>query len=309
MNVATIGDSATPGSDYHGVAQELVFPSGSTEQSFEVNIIDDGKAEEDEVFDVRVYTLGPSLAVGEVRITDAVDRGEVEDVRLSFVIAPLRVDEDAGVVEVEVTMNPPQASTISHMLATNNNGATAEPGSDYWGVATSVVFAPGATTAIARVEIIDDADDEPDETLNVRLYVTPGSGKSRTLAESTITITDNDEPWVDVGELPTFSVEPIEIVEGTGTAEVIVTLDPPASSTTSVSLSTVAGTAVPGEDFFGTFEEIEFAAGQERATVPITLIDDAITEPTETFTVRLFDPDGAELGDTNRVDVTIVDDD
>lgn len=307
VKVATAPDSAKPGVDFYGVAEELTFPSGTVEQSFDVHIIDDDEAESDERFSVRAYTSRRSLATGEIEITDAVDRREAEAAPPAFSIAAQRVDESAGTVEIIVTMNEPQSTEVSHTLATNNTNKTAVPGSDYWGRATEVVFPPGETSAVVAIAIIDDDVPEPEEDFGVRLYITPGSGRSETLAQATITITDTDVAQ-PTGS-PTFSVQPVEVTEGATEVIMVVTLDPPSAEPATVWIATAKATAEPADDFWGMADELEFAAGQDRAEVRIELLSDDIAEPTETFTVRLFDAVGGDINDPTRVSVTILDDD
>ena len=83
------------------------------------------------------------------------------------------------------------------------------------------------------------------------------------------------------------------------------------SQTVSVDYSTRNGSATAGADFTATSGTLQFAAGQTRQTVSVSLLNDAVAEAEEAFTVGLSNPQGvnAQLGSTATTSVTIADDD
>lgn len=98
--------------------------------------------------------------------------------------------------------------------------------------------------------------------------------------------------------------------ETEGGGEAIVTiLRQGSSGTASVVLSTVAGTASPGQDYGETTQRVTFNDGEESMDVSLSIAYDALLEGNETFRVILSDPSaGAELGFPTNATVTIVDD-
>ena len=68
-----------------------------------------------------------------------------------------------------------------------------------------------------------------------------------------------------------------------------------------------------GDDFNCTSHTVNFPINATRATLNITLIDDAVYEGNESFTVTIDPssklPPGITVGVTNEATVTIVDDD
>lgn len=76
----------------------------------------------------------------------------------------------------------------------------------------------------------------------------------------------------------------------------------------SVRWATAAGTAAAGSDYRTASGAVRIPADGSRATVTVPLIDDAVAEGDETFTIRLSDPTGAILVDASA-SATITDDD
>ena len=64
-----------------------------------------------------------------------------------------------------------------------------------------------------------------------------------------------------------------------------------------VDYTTVDGTAVAGEDYTHTTGTLTFGEDQEKATVRVPLIDDAVEDDGETFTLLLSNPKGATIAD------------
>ncbi len=81
-------------------------------------------------------------------------------------------------------------------------------------------------------------------------------------------------------------------------------------SLTVQSFSSGPNAATPNVDFVPVSETVEFLPGQISATLDVTIIDDTIVEPDETFLLRITDAVGADLGTANiEMVVTIVSDD
>ena len=75
------------------------------------------------------------------------------------------------------------------------------------------------------------------------------------------------------------------------------TLSRAASGPVAVDYITADGTAVAGEDYTRTSGTLSFAAGETEKTVSVSLLDDALDEGGETFTLRLRNAQGAVIGD------------
>jgi hypothetical protein len=76
-----------------------------------------------------------------------------------------------------------------------------------------------------------------------------------------------------------------------------VTLSEPSDQPISVTYSTSSATATSGADYSGTSGTLTFAPGQTTRTILVRTIDDAVAEPTETFTVNLSNAVNANIAD------------
>ena len=124
----------------------------------------------------------------------------------------------------------------------------------------------------------------------------------------TITIVDNDG---DSGgnDLPQLSVQADPVAEDAGSIPVTFTLDQAAASEVSVDLEIVANGATPGEDFLAPlFSTISFPAGQTTVTFPIEILEDDIYERREFLRLRLSNPTGLVLSQT-EFSLSILDND
>ena len=79
-----------------------------------------------------------------------------------------------------------------------------------------------------------------------------------------------------------------------------VTLSRAASGPVSVDYATADGTAAAGADYTAASGTLTFAAGETAKTVSVALLDDAIDEGKETFTLELSNPRGAFLRAMHR---------
>jgi len=89
----------------------------------------------------------------------------------------------------------------------------------------------------------------------------------------------------------------------------ILTLDGTYSSDVTVDVSTADGTAIDSSDYTGqTASPVLITAGTTTATVTVTLLDDAVEEPDETFTLNLANAVNATIF-TGTGTATITNDD
>ena len=84
------------------------------------------------------------------------------------------------------------------------------------------------------------------------------------------------------------------------TLDFAVRLNRVAMQAVSVDYSTIDGTATAGEDYTATSGTLTFAPGETEKTVTVPILDDAIDEGKEKFTVRLSNPQGAYLRKKHR---------
>ena len=252
---------------------------------------------------------------GDVELTHTVGGGGYDGVTASPVAVTLRettvpqvsiadaqADEDATTLAFEVTLDV--ESGVEVRVPWSTSGVTATAGSDYAESSGTVVFPPRTRTRTLAVGLLDDDDDEADETFTVTL----GTPENAALADeaATGTIIDDDEAPVLALSGPAAATEGED-----ASLEFEVTLSPASGRQVTVGYGTVDGTASsPGDFTASSGATLTFEPGGETTkTITIPVIDDGLDEADEeTFTVRLSGPSGATLG-TAEATGTIADDD
>ncbi len=185
-------------------------------------------------------------------------------------------------------------------------GQTATAGDDFamtggtlsWGLGEN-----GSKTFV--VPIVDDQDQEPTETLQLTLSNVNGATLGQ-IATATLEIADDD---TSAGAV-VFSQSSYTISEAAAQATVTVLRTGGSLGAASVDFSTTGGTAGAGSDFVSATGTLSWADGESGAkTIAIDLVDDAVSENAETFSVSLSNPQGAAIGAVSSATVTISDDD
>jgi hypothetical protein len=179
---------------------------------------------------------------------------------------------------------------------------TATQGSDYTNTNGTVTFAPGVTTKIISVPIINDVIDEFDETFTLNIQsASPGI---ITRVQSTATILDDDLP-------PLVSINDVSISEGnsgTRNATFFASLSAASGKPVMLSYATADDTASAGDDYSAASGTISFSPGQTTTAIVIQVKGDTLNEGNETFFVNLSNPVNVTITDGQGVG-TIVDDD
>ena len=220
---------------------------------------------------------------------------------------PARVSEGDGPVAVTVTASldrglRQKATTVAVSVSGGGNpdAVDFDPVADFT-ITIAANAASGTGTFTLTPE--DDAEDEADETLALTgesdLPVTPAS----------VVLADDDEMASRV-----LSIADAEAAEGAGEVRFAVTLDGPSAAEVTVGYATadpagsvdpVAGAGIDYESAAGT---LTFAPGEVSRPIGVSVIDDDLDEPDETFALVLSDPRGARLGRGSALG-TIRDDD
>ena len=142
-----------------------------------------------------------------------------------------------------------------------------------------------------------------------------GNRGARAFPAGTYTVTATPYPQANLGGAPgralsvTFRVKAHELAVADARAEegrdetidFTVTLAPASPAAVTVDYATADGSATAGEDYTAASGTLTFAPGETSKTVAVPVLDDAVDEGEETFTLTLSDPSGAELADAEAV--------
>ena len=202
-------------------------------------------------------------------------------------------------------LNKPAPAAAS--VAVTASGAARGYGSCYAGVefylsSTSFSFSVGVSSASITLYPCTDTDYN-NETVNVSLTSVGIAGL--TLGSSTttvLTILDPAPPVVSI-------TGPGTVDESAGSASFTVTLSKTWTAAVLVDVATSNGSATAGSDYTAVNRSVTISAGSTSTTVSVTVIDDAVVESDETFTVTLSNPTNATLSVSPNAQATIRDDD
>lgn len=113
------------------------------------------------------------------------------------------------------------------------------------------------------------------------------------------------------GALPSavLSISGAAVAESAGQATFTVTMAPPAADTVWVDYVTANATAEAGKDYTRASGTLVFSPGQTSQTIRVPVLNDAVSENSETFTVTLGNAVNATLSSASQAAGTIEDDD
>lgn len=221
--------------------------------------------------------------------------------KVCFARATYSVNEIAGAVVVSATRSGELSIPVWVKYATANGTATA--GADYLPAAGTLHFAPGQTSAGISIPILQDTLSEATENFTIALDKASTDVVVGSPAVATISIVNNNTPAFQ------FNSADFAGNESDGVATIAVNRTGGTTQAVTVRYETVAGTAVPGVQYFATSGVLSFAPGETRKTFPIALIDDTTNRGISTVTLRLTTPTGgATLGAQSWSVLRVIDD-
>ncbi|MYF44067.1 MAG: hypothetical protein F4216_12300 [Acidimicrobiaceae bacterium] len=293
VDYTTFDGSAVQTLDYAAASGTVTIAAGNSTAAVSVTLTDDTHAEDDESFQVRLSNprgdafLETAEAVGTIIDDDQLPR-----------LSPSRnlvVDEDAGSVTVEVTMDRvfDREVSVDYYSFWSWGGMRSSQTSCPWVHASgTLVFEPGATSATIPVSVFSDPG-----TCRIRGSV---SGSARfavaflnpvnaVLEEYQADITVRDSIRVP-GAPQTVRLNMHRTwgaTEGVGNAQVPLRLSAPHSQAVQVGYTIRALTATAGVDYVHSGGSLTIPANQQEATLQIAIVDDTEVEQTESFVIEV----------------------
>ena len=295
VSYATEDGSATAGEDYQAVSGKLTFLPGTVAaQNVEVAIFDDSLAETDETLALRLRGVRTPLAVASATGTI------VDDDRRAITVAPSAIvvgEGSSGTYGVALTSKPSGVVTVT--VASRSTELTAAP--------AQLSFSPSGWQGAHTVTVTAarDADGVADAPAAVR-HTASGGGYDGAVAEVRVTVVEADAA--------TLAVASSAAAETAGMLRFEVTLSVAHGGEAGVDYATgaLADTATEDEDYAAASGRLIFAAGSTAPqTIEVAVLNDALDEPEEQFTVLLSNANVQLAGgdDTLTATGTIEDDD
>ncbi|MCK5073359.1 MAG: hypothetical protein KAQ98_08050, partial [Bacteriovoracaceae bacterium] len=197
----------------------------------------------------------------------------VADTEISISALSSIFESATGTQTILITLSATSANTVT---ATLQAAGTATEGTDYTLTNIGITIPIGSISTSANFTIVDDALDEPDETV---LFSLKGLTNAKTGASSTMTITIVDE---DAAPTVSFSSASQLVAE----LDTVVTATMVLSAASAFDVDVfweVTGTASDSSvDHDATDGSVTILAGATSATTSFNIYDDALIESTET---------------------------
>jgi hypothetical protein len=285
VNYATTDGTAIAGQDYQASSGTLTFTPGQTSRSFSVSILAgalDGKTIHLALSAPANATLGtPASAVLTIQ-------GNAHLPLLHFSQADYGVGEGAGMATITVSLSASASATVTVQYATSDG--TAMAGQDYAATMGALTFTPGETSKQFAIPITQDAQDEPDEVLNLALS-NPNNANLGGPDAAILTISDDDDaPLVQFSS----AVYTTSVDGQGGVANIDVTLSAASSKPITVTYTTSAsGVVASGVAQTGV---LYFAPGETKQTISLQILPGDLVEGQSALLVHLADPVNATIG-------------
>lgn len=166
---------------------------------------------------------------------------------------------------------------------------------------------PSLATLVTPVDVTLPAAADNNAVVQLRIMTTNAAGN-----DEWVGIDDISVSGTSAGSTPVLSVADASAVEDSASGELVFTVSLSAPATSAVTFdaatsSTAQDTATPVDDYTPVTTSGSIAIGASSTTISVPLIDDALAEGDETFTITLSNPANATLG-TATAQGTIVDD-
>ena len=294
----SVSGSATATDDYTLSGTQIVIPAGATSGSITVTAVDDLVDEPDETVVVDIASVVNGLEEGEQQQTTTIQDDD-EPIEVSLSVDNASIAEAGGVAMFIATLSSVAGQDVTVDLGIS--GTATDP-DDYTISGTQIVIAAGATTGGVAVTAVDDALDEPDETVVVDITGIV-NGVAGGAQQQSATITDDDDP-----PTVTLAVDSTTIAEDAGVATLTATLSAASGQDVTIEIATT-GTATVVDDYALGGTPIVIPAGETTGSATVTAVQDTVDEDDETVIVDIEAvTNGTEL-DTQQQTVTITDDD
>ncbi len=233
-------------------------------------------------------------------------RGSGQAPTVGLAATTYAVGEADGSVTITVNRGGSSSGALSVDYATADGSATM--GFDYTATAGTLAWLDGESGGkMFTIPILDDADVEGPETLDVALSNIPGNVVPGTTA-AVVTINDDDVP--PAGTLQLVAVTHM-VGEAGGSLSIDVSRTGGSAGAVSVDYGTADGSAIAPGDYTTTSGTLNWTGGDVAdKSIQVSITDDATPESDEEFTVMLTNAlGGAAIGTQAMGTVTILDDD
>ncbi len=304
INFNTSG-AAINDTDYTNIGTSIGIPNGQQTAVVTIIPIDDNLIENSEIVTLTLSN-GPGYTVGAPN-TAAVNIVDNDVASASISVTDATAAESTPANQTGTfTINLGKVNATGSPITVNfTRSGSATHVSDYANIGASVNVPNNSQTANIVIAPVNDNDVEGDETVSLTLASGPGYVVGSP-DNATITIEDNDNANLSIANSAVLE----NVVSGN--LVFVVTLDNAVPGGTQVGYTFSNGTAMgSGVDFTATPGTLTFTGtANETRNITVAIINDALVEANETFTVQLGTPtNGVLLTGSGNATGTINNDD
>ena len=284
VDYTTMDGTAVAPDDYTAATAAQAFAVGDTEHTLSTPTIDDDEVEDTEAFTWLLSNPNGVLFTAQPGTSQIIDDDNLPDLTVDDTL----IAEGGGPLQFTVELSSPAVTEVTAAWQTERNPfahAAAVPGQDYSQVSGTISIAIGARTATVEVPIIDDSLDEDPETLWLRLSNVTSADIADAVAVGTID-DDDPEPHLIVGDAAAAEGSRLRFP---------VYLSQPSGRTVRLQyaphpITTADHPADPADDYNPATGSLAIPPGTTGTHAEVQLTTDHISEYSETFTVRIFNP-------------------
>ncbi|WP_350284985.1 Calx-beta domain-containing protein [uncultured Croceitalea sp.] len=300
--------SATSGADYTFTSPNVVnIPNGvydgtdATAIPITLAIIGDANVELDETINLVLSSpIGDATLGAQTNTTYTIQNDDSVTIEFSQATGSDLENDGGNLPTLFVTGTVSSATAVT---VTDAGSGSATNGTDYTFTSPNVVNIPNgvydgtdATAIPITLAITDDANVEPDETIDFTLGLPTGDASLGTQIATTYTIQNDDSSISLAG-----NVTQVEGTGGNSAFEFTVnrTGDLSGASSVNYAVTGSGGSPATATDFVGgtlPTGTVSFAANSGSEIITVSVNGDAVVEPDETFTVTLNAPIGSTIG-------------
>ncbi|MBC8767186.1 gliding motility-associated C-terminal domain-containing protein [Arenibacter sp. BSSL-BM3] len=299
--IATGGSNATNTTDYGTLSGSVSIANNQRSGLITVAPVDDELVEGPETVILTLATgTGYTLAVAPNNTATVTI--EDNDSYIATITATTPDASESPLTAGSYTVGLNTANITGNPIVVNYTvGGTATPDSDYIAPSGTVSIPNAQESSTITVTPINDTEVEAAESVNVTLRSGTGYNVGSP-NNATVSITSEDRAGV--------SIDDVLVNEGDGSASFTVTLNRAVLFGTNVTYSTANNTATAGSDYVSKSGSVSFLGfNGETKTIVIDILEDTVSEGTETFFVNLNNATGfAQIGKAQGIG-TIADND
>jgi uncharacterized delta-60 repeat protein len=269
----TPDEAPTVGVDYTPTNGTLTFDPGETLQHFLVPILNDGRREGVESFQVHLSNPSPGAQLGLSSIAVHI---QDNDTGTGFSATGYSINEGADQALITVHRGDDGPGTVTAEYFTG--AGTAIPGADYAEQTGTLTFAPGEMTKTFAISILNDELPEPNKTVLLTLRNSTSGAGLGYQKTATLQIMDNELGLRFTDERWSSEVLGIRVGERAGQALVNVSYLGDFTGASTVQYATLDVTAKAFLDYTATAGTLTFQPGETNQSVTVPILDNAVRD-------------------------------